>query len=155
MPTNGPHVIAAAVCDKVLQETDGVLSLIRVVDRMVIQVAGNQAPPELPEGGGVSITFAVLLRSGDARGRHPVAIGVEAPDGRSLPPQQIDVMFESPDTGANIVLNLVIPAMEGIYWLTVSVEGRELTRSPLRIMYQRIPGFPGSPEIGQFPQAPS
>ena len=149
MPNPGPHVVAAAICEKVLQEQDGVLSLIRIIDRVMIQVRGDQVPGELPEGGGMNVTLAVLLRSGDARGRHPISVSVETPDGRELPPQPMDVLFEQPDAGANLILNMSLPAIEGLYWLIVTVDDRELTRTPLRVIYQRMPTLPGLPPAGQ------
>ena len=140
----GPHVVTAAICDRVLQEQDGVLSLIRVIDRLTVSASGGpDLPSELPEGQ-ITVNFAVMLRSGDARGRHPVSIAVETPDGRTLPPQSLDVMFEGEDRGTNLLMQISVPGMEGVYWFTVSVNDRELTRSPLRVIYQRMPFAPGS-----------
>jgi hypothetical protein len=33
-----PHLVAAVLCEKVLQEADGVLSAIRIVDKVIFEV---------------------------------------------------------------------------------------------------------------------
>lgn len=127
----------AAVCEKVLQERDGVLSLIRVIDRLNVLAVGQASPEQLV--GRLRPTLAVCLRSGDARGRHPVAIAVERPDGTSPDPQVFEVLFEGDDRGVNLIVNMDLDAVEGLYWFTVSVNGRELTKVPFRVIYQRMP----------------
>jgi len=137
----GPYVSLAAVCEKVLQERDGVLTLVRVVDRVMLMPTAQDAPAELPEGGKVGATLVLALKSGDARGRHPVVITSEAPTGVTSPPQRVDVTFEGEERGVNLILNVQLEAIEGLHWFVVSVNDQELTRIPLRIMYQRIPGI--------------
>lgn len=135
----GPYVQAAAFCEKTLQEVDGTFSLIRVVDRMTASVRGAEAPTELPAVP-INVTFVIMLKSGDAKGRHPVTIGIQMPDTRRLPDQTVDVMFEGEERGVTLILNLQLEAMEGIYWFDVRCNNHELTRAPLRVIYQRIPG---------------
>jgi len=135
----GPYVQLAVVCEKVLQERDGVLSLIRVIDRLSAVAPGPDAPPELPEGL-LRVTYVISLRSGEARGRYPLTVGVETPDGQALPPQTLDVMLEGEDRGVNLILNLGVPALEGLYWFSVTLNDQELTRTPFRVTYQRMPG---------------
>lgn len=48
-------------------------------------------------------------------------------------------MFEGEERGVNLILNMKIEAMEGVYWFDVSVNERLLTRVPLGLMYQRVP----------------
>ena len=136
----GPYVNLAAICEKVLQERDGVLTLVRVIDRVMVATMDQNAPPELPECK-LNLTLVLALKSGDAKGRHPVAIAIEPPNGVRSAPQSIDVMFEGEDRGVNLVLNMAVEAIEGLHWFVVAVNDQELTRVPLRIMYQRIPGI--------------
>ena len=42
--SSGPYLAAAVLCEKVLQEKDGVLSAIRLVDRFIITASGTQPP---------------------------------------------------------------------------------------------------------------
>lgn len=108
-----------------LQEADGVTSLIRVIDRFTITARApvGLVPEELPETQ-FTTTFVVMLKSGDARGRHPVSVTIEQPSGQSLPPQSVDMMFEGDDRGINLILNIVTPAIEGLYWLRRRGGGR-------------------------------
>ena len=90
----GPYVQLAAICEKVLQEADGVLSVIRVIDRLILTAQGTELPDELPQGLLANVTFVVSLRPDDARGRHPLQVRIQQPSGVFLPEQTFDVMFE-------------------------------------------------------------
>jgi hypothetical protein len=39
--TGGPHIQIAAICEKALQEADGVLSLVRIIDRFFVTAQGT------------------------------------------------------------------------------------------------------------------
>lgn len=136
----GPYIQTAAVCEKVLNERDGVLSLVRVIDRLQLMTTAAGAPSELPEGGIINVTYVVMLKPDDARGRHPISITIENPAGIRSPAQTLDVIFEGEDRGVNLILNLQFEAMEGLYWFSVAIEDRLLTKTPLRVSYQRMPG---------------
>ena len=139
----GPYVNAALFCERVLTEQDGVLSFVRVVDRFMVQASATegQAPAELPEGGQLQLTLVVILKADDARGRYPITIRPQLPSGADLPAQTIDMMFEGEDRGVNLIANMQIPAVEGLYWFDVVLnENTLLTRVPLRVIYQRISG---------------
>jgi hypothetical protein len=138
----GPWVQAALVCDRWLVEGDGVISLIRIVDQVNVN-AGQDAPPELPE---ISIQFrvAVMLKAGEARGRHRVELVVELPSGQSLGAQGGDVHFTGEERGVNMLIEMQAPAVEGLYWIDVLVNSRRLTRIPLRVNYAQMqPGAAG------------
>ncbi len=136
----GPHVQLATFCEKVLQEQDGVLSVIRAIDRIVITAPAEDAPAELPEGGTLQLTLAVTLKADEAFGRHPVALRIQTPSGLFLPEQRFDVMFEGGERGVNLILGIGLEVVEGLYWVDVMVSDSVLTRVPLRVMYQRVPG---------------
>lgn len=138
----GPHVQLAAFCEKVLQEGDGVLSLIRVIDRVILTTNAAGAPAELPEGGVVSARLVVSLKADDAQGRYPIIIRAQAPSGAYLPDQSFDATFERDERGVNLLLDMALPAVEGLYWFEILVDEKLLTRVPLRIMYQRVPSGP-------------
>ena len=72
----GPFVKSALLCEKVLHERDGVLSYVRVVDRVV----RTDQRPDAPEGLEAfqhSLVAALSFVSGDARGRHTVTLELE------------------------------------------------------------------------------
>lgn len=136
MPPGGPHVNAALLCEKVLQEGDGVLSLIRVVDRLTHAVTGEDPPeamPPLP----IDLTAVVMLKSDQARGRFRLTLRPETPAGLQLPAVEIPVHLDGEERGQNVIVRLAFVAeMEGLYWIDVLFEGELVTRVPLRVLYQ-------------------
>lgn len=137
----GPYVQLATLCEKVLQEADGVLSIIRVIDRIIVTAQGSEVPTELPQSN-LELTLVVTLKSDDARGRHPVSLRIQQPSSVYLPERTFDVMFEGEERGVNLILRLQLEAVEGLYWFEVAVNQQLLTRVPLRVMYQRVPTGP-------------
>lgn len=134
------------LCERVLQEQDGVLTLVRVVDRHTRVATGpvGEVPDEMPNVV-VELTAAVILKPGDALGRYAIKIRPEKPSGQRLPAVEIPVHFEGGqgDRGVNIVLPVALEVdEEGLYWFDVlwSDErgGSEelLSRMPLRVIYQ-------------------
>jgi hypothetical protein len=144
-PSNGPYLNYAAVCEKVLHEADGVLSLIRIVDRITVTVIvpalpGAQAAPSLiPSAPPISVTFILGLKSGDFIGSVPVKIWIETPTGARWPEYETSASLEGQERGANVILPLQFPVQEeGIYWFVVEVSGETLTRVPLSIDKQVV-----------------
>jgi hypothetical protein len=105
----GPYVNMAAFCDRAIQETDGVLSIIRVIDQINVQLTGPDAPQELPPGGTIGTTLVVMLKAGQARGTHSVQIVFEHPDTTRHEAPMLSVSFTGGDqSGTNLVLPLQI-----------------------------------------------
>lgn len=135
---SGPYLTAALICEKVLQEKDGSISVIRIVDRITLNALASQSPETLPPTP-VNLYALIAFKSGSARGRHTVKWTIETPSGLKLPEQLLPVLFEGEDRGVNLVLNLnMMLDQEGIYWFGVLLEDQLLTKIPLRILYQRV-----------------
>ena len=138
-PPGGPYVTAACLCERVLQEADGVASLIRVVDRIINSAIGPAAPDEMPPTA-VNLTAAIMLKSGSARGRHSLRLTLEAPSGQQVGPEVVlPVHLEGEERGVNFFVGLNFQAEhEGLYWFNVlfGTQNVLLTRIPLRIIYQ-------------------
>jgi hypothetical protein len=141
---NGPYLSVAAACERVLQEQDGVLSIIRVIDRIITGAIGTETPDQMPPVP-INFTLLVVLKSGGARGRYSIRITLEAPSGVLMPNEvSLPVLFEGEERGTNFVIPVGFQAeQEGLYWFAVWLEDphapdkREvLTRVPLRVMYQ-------------------
>lgn len=140
MTTNseGPYLIAAIICEKILQEKDETISLIRMVDRIVVTTNATGSPEAMPP---VAMNLAALIsfKSGSARGRYIVKWRTETPSGNRLPEQLLPILFEGDDRGVNLILSLnMIAEQEGVYWFEVLLEEQLFTRIPLRVLYQRI-----------------
>jgi len=138
---SGPHLSLAVLCERVLQEGDGVPSLIRVVDRITQSAVGPEAPEAMPPVP-VALTLALAFKSGAARGRHAIRVRLEPPSGLQQPSEvSFPVLFEGEDKGVNIFSPLnMIAEQEGLYWLDIYVDEAEepITRVPLRIVYQPL-----------------
>lgn len=131
----GPHLQMAVLCEKVLQEHDGVLSLIRVVDRFIIQARGAEVPDQLPPGI-LGLTAVIALKSGEARGRATVKLLHQLPSGLVNPIASFPVLLEGDDRGINIVIGLQMRVeQEGLHWFHVLFEDQLMTKMPLRIFY--------------------
>ena len=131
---SGPHVQIAALCETVLHEPNGVLSLIRVVDRITVS-APPGAPASMPPAP-ISLKAVIALKSDAARGRAMVGLRPQKPSGIYLDAVVSPVLFEGEDRGNNIIIDLRMETdEEGLYWFDVLIDGRVITRMPLRIVY--------------------
>ena len=129
----GPYLSFAVLCEKVLRETDDVLSLIRVIDRLTVTViAPVSTPPVSPDLAPlVSVTLAIGLKSGEFRGSLPVRVQVETPSGAEWPSFETSAEFQGEEHGPAIVLPVRSPAQdEGLYWFAIEIAGEMATRVP-------------------------
>ena len=142
----GPYIQVAAFCDRVLQEGDGVLSLIRVVDVITHTVAGQGTPEEMPPVT-YPLNLVLTLKAGRARGRHELTITPELPSGEALPPVTASVRFEGEGRGTNVISKIQMEfRFEGLYWFNIRLDNRILTRLPLEVRYARMSlGGPPAP----------
>lgn len=126
----------AVLCEKVLSEQDGVLSIIRVIDRMTIATTGPDVPEEMPPTQ-LALNAVVSFKSGTARGRYTIKLRPEDPSGMQLPALEMPVHFEGADRGANMIVTFNFRAEhEGLYWIDVLFQDEVITRMPLRVIYQ-------------------
>lgn len=135
---DGPYLIAALLCEAVLQEKDERISIIRMIDRVTLTAPAASSPEVLPPLP-LNLNALISFKSGSARGRHTVKWRIETPSGIKLPEQLLPVLFEGEDRGVNLILHInMVVDQEGVYWFDVLLEDQLLTRIPLRILYQRI-----------------
>lgn len=135
MQSKGPYIAVACFCEHVLQEQDGVLSAIRIVDR-VHKIEGAKLPANLPDNAAHLITMLINLKAGDFIGKGEIEIRVTPPSGGNAVlrgAEKIPVEFE-PGKGFNLILKTGIPITEdGIYWYDVLFDNRLLTRVPMSV----------------------
>ena len=144
MGNSGPYLKAALICDEVIEGKDGVLSLIRVVDRLTVTAAGPAVPgamPTVPH----RLKLVIMVVSGEARGTHAITVTIETPDGIVHPGWESTILLEGEDRGANVVVELDYEfKLEGVHWFGLSLDGEQITRVPFRVLYQRV--GPGTPQ---------
>lgn len=134
--TGGPYLCAAVFCEKVLTESDGVKSLVRIIDRFTI----SAEQPDMPESN-IELTICIFLKAGDFRGPADICIEPVSPSGHKYPRLSLNVNFEGDnDRGIGLTVGSRTTFKEaGLYWFDVSLDKQLLTRMPLRLVYQRNP----------------
>lgn len=140
MDAGGPYLNAALLCEKVLQERDGVLSIIRIIDRFTIMAVSSAGtmPDTLPPGI-VNFNVVAVLKSGVYKGTAPIRMVFRSPSNEVLGETTTDVFFEGDDRGVNLVSPQQMQVSEdGLYWIDLLCAGTLLTRIPLRVIYQRV-----------------
>ena len=134
----GPYIQMAGLCEQVIEDKTGALSLIRIIDTITHTEARPDAATEMPP-----VTYpmkmVIMLKSGRAKGRHELKITPELPSGEFKSPITRSIHMEGEERGFNNIINMVFTfTMEGLYWFNVYLDDSLLTRIPLRIKYNRI-----------------
>ena len=140
----GPYVQVAALCEQVLREADGVLSLIRIIDVITHTERGADPPREMPTVR-YPLTLVLALKSGSARGRHEITITPELPSGETMSATTITQQMEGEGRGSIIAAQMDIPySLEGLYWFHIRFGDHLLTRLPLQVRYSRTATGPAT-----------
>lgn len=138
----GPYLAAAFLCEKALNEVDGVVSFIRVVDKWTVTGITEIMLPTV-----INATLVVMFKSGIHRGSSQIIVVPTTPSGAVMPSIVVPISFEGDDDhGSGFVAPIGFPAQEsGLYWFDLSVDSQPVTKIPLRIVYLRVAQVPGQP----------
>ena len=137
----GPYLQSAFFCERLLQEADGVFSAIRIVDTITAEVPEQSSQTEMPRVA-VNLTMFIVLKAGQARGNYELMVTMEPPSEISSthPSEgytQLIVFEGEEDRGNTIIMPIAMNVnQEGIYWFSVYLNERLITRVPLRVDYQ-------------------
>ena len=136
---DGPFLVCAVLCERVLHEQDGVKSAIRMIDRVTHTIAGPTAPQEMAPFD-YDLSLLVRFKAGAARGSMPLQLRIEKPNGESIPTPQLNLYFEGDaDRGVDVVAPIKIKIeLTGLYWIDVVLDNIRVTRAPLRVIYNPI-----------------
>jgi len=142
---DGPFVQAACFCDMALRDETRTLSLIRIIDTLTQTARGPSVPEQMPPMA-PTLTLALMLKSGKARGRYDLKVVPELPSGETENPLVISVHFEGEERGCDVVTRLgFVFKQEGLYWFNIYLDDEKLTAIPFRVKYSRmIAGQPPS-----------
>jgi len=144
----GPYLSVATFCENVIEDKAGVLTLIRIVDRLHVEAQGMNVPEEMPPTM-LNWFLVICMKAGEARGSHPVKIEPELPSGLIIQPLILSAYFEGGNRGTNLVTKLGFTLkMPGIYWFRIYVDDVFMTKFPLEVIYTKIitPGLPPQPQ---------
>jgi hypothetical protein len=141
------HIISvsAFVCEKILKESDGVLSAIRIIDVFMVR----DQHPARPEGEFPTVqTFAcVLIKASPGKYEHSLRVKMQNSAGEinelgepfNLTLENKQGMGDIP-TGASIQIELNIAVKRyGTYALIIYIDGEEASRVPFTILQQTSP----------------
>ncbi len=135
----GPYLLAALICERVLEEKDGTKTLMRVLDR-VSQHAQGPAPPPQMEPFVFNLAIYLRFRCGNVSGPRQVRVTVGRPDGSVQDLGDFPVVFDEGEARVvEFVLHLTARfEIPGLYWFKVYFEGDLLAaRIPLMVEYLR------------------
>jgi hypothetical protein len=135
----GPYLQAAFLCERLLQETDGVYTAIRIVDQITARATDEPSQPSsllVP----INLTLFLAFKTGGAHGTFDLTVVLEQPSGPSLAQRFTQpILFEGGENrGHTIIMPIAMSAVEeGLYWFDVYLGDRLVTRVPLQVLSEQ------------------
>jgi len=119
----GTYIQAAVLCERVLEERDGMLTPVRITDGLV------RRGPKIFD---YQMTALVIVRAGEGvRGEIPVRIELQMPSGNVT----AKATMRAKSIGQNLVFNMNVTFSEsGLHWFNVYLQGELTTRMPFRVV---------------------
>lgn len=141
--SDGPFLAAAVLCENVLVDNDKALSVIRIIDRLTIELGptdlANVPSKEHPLA--VELKLLVILKSGGVAGKYSLAFEMDDPTEETHTfMQKIISLDDEPQGGLNLRTNLTLVVRKpGLHCINVLVDGRVLGRVPFMVVVTRKP----------------
>lgn len=131
-----PCLKLGVICERVLEEKDSVLSLVRVVDKFTIAITGKEPPDQLPEG---IVNLTIVMSWAGGLGRHEATFNITSPGGGIQPsPRSWSFNLDSLNRGHNIVVTLPVKITNpGVYWIEFILNDKVKSRIPFQVLYER------------------
>ena len=129
-----PYVSAALLCEKILQESNGSLSVIRIADRVEVEtnIPFDQKPA-------IQMNALISIKSGPLIGDFTLKIVALNPKGESKGIFSTPVKLLGNDQGNNLILNLALGVEhEGLHWFDVFLDDELLSRIPLMVVRKQL-----------------
>jgi hypothetical protein len=131
-----PYLKLGTICERVLQEKDNVLSLIRIVDQFTVTITGKEPPDQLPRG---FKPLTIIMSWVGGLGSHEAAFNIISPGGETQrSPQSWSFTLNAINQGHNIIVTLPVSIVkEGVYWIEFILNDQVKSRIPFQILYER------------------
>jgi hypothetical protein len=131
---------AAVLCERVLEETDGTISVIRLAEHLVIDVSRGNASGAST----IAVPTNLLLvfkRESEEPSEYQLALRVTSPTGREVTIAEIDLAIGSGyGRGIDLIIPFDFPASgAGMHWFAVWANGEVLTRMPIEVLTTKVP----------------
>jgi len=127
-----PYITAALLCERVIQEKDESLTLVRLIDKIQYSLEGIGV--QIPTGikPVVPLQGLISLKSGPITGHHKIKVVSERPNGERKDVFEHTFELLGKDHGQNIIMRINLGIdQDGLYWLDVLFDEEVLTRIPL------------------------
>jgi hypothetical protein len=129
----GPFITNALFCERVLEEKDGVLTPVRIIDTLTVHIVPVSARAEQqlenkPSKITRELSALITIKSGDLVGKRTLRVVCKS---LSID-QSLPVVFEGGHHGANLNIRLRLEMPEGTHWFSLYLSGKLLTKTPLR-----------------------
>lgn len=134
MANTQPFVALACFCENVLEDKDGVLSAIRVVDTYTLPPLPEGA--ELPNGlrGVILLNGLITLKSGDVVGNGVISVVMHKTNGEQSVVGKWPMALKGEEYGATLRLQMPLGVKNfGLIWFDVLWNDALLTRIPLKL----------------------
>ena len=139
-----PWISTILLCDRILEEKDGTLSAIRIIDQVrgatieIEQRAGAQVLRGVP----LDVNLLIIARSGRAVGSYKLEMRIVHPGGSLTKGSTVETAFdEREESGRNLILPVqALLTEEGVYWFETRFLGGSWTRTPLKVVFDQSEG---------------
>lgn len=131
-PKYGPYITAAFFCENILTERDGVVSAIRLIDRITFNTQTTSSSPKI-----YNLNLFISLKTGEKPGVTKIKIEGRKPNPPHLPNIEKSIHLDQPASrGANLHIKATIEFDQpGVWWFYVYVNEYERTRVPLEVIW--------------------
>lgn len=131
---HGPFLTTAAFFETVIREDTGILTLVRMIDRITISPKASWISHLPPSP--VSTNLVVSFRGQNLDGSGVVSIHPVKPSGERMERMDIPFVFDA-QTGVNLNISLeLVVEEEGYFWFDILLDNAVVTRTPLQIVFQ-------------------
>jgi hypothetical protein len=131
-----PQLAAAFLCERIIQEKDDVVSIIRIVDTFTIQKPPADLPAPITPA--IALTMMISFKAFEAKGEYTLKLILRDASGKPLvsaaqvdPSFQVKFTGERREDGVNVFANFQLPVNAlGSFYFDVLVDGEAVTRVP-------------------------
>ena len=139
--SGGPFLAAAVFCDNVVRDEGGAMSAVRIIDHVTMTIPAD-APKDVPSEEKrliAEVQGLVAFKKGSAGRKHKLRLVMHSPSGKSQVMNEQDTDFKDEEHGGfSLRLKTMIAISEGgLFWMDVRLDGKLMTRMPLRITVKR------------------
>ena len=137
---DGPYLAAALFCETVIEDAaDRALSAIRIIDTITLVLPDTPDFPSKENRLPVRMTGLLSFKTGGSPGEHVVRVVMISPSGKKNPALEQTITLREPEQGgANVTLRTTIGVVKGgLFWFHVYLDGKLLTRMPLKIVLEK------------------